>query len=540
MGLKNNLGIIIPIIAGTSLLLSFQNCAKVSFSAIEEMQTLELSSIKDECLDDLSLPECQPKCNFNGRPMNFGESVRAYRDSSVPFGSTCEEEVKVCSGGSLSGFYSYASCSVDAPKACLFNGQTIESGNSVTVYLNSSEPFGSSCVSEVRSCLNGQLSGSYNYASCAVDAPKSCLFNGQTVAHGNSVVAYSTSTVPYGSNCVSESIVCVNGVLSGSSTFASCAVDAPKSCTFNGTQIAHGAAVTAYQASNVKYNETCIKEDKVCTNGGLSGNYTNASCTVDTPLACNFNGVQLAHGQSVTAFESSSVEYNQSCTSQTRSCTNGVLNGNYIYSSCGPKAPLACTFNGQQYAHGQSVTAYASATVPFGSTCSSEVRTCTNGTFSGGNNFATCNESAPLDCSLSGTTVRHGTTITAYLSPSSTSGCASIYLNRTCTNGNLSGSSSYMYASCVDLSSPPPPTPSGHTCNGDRQSYRTFTCGGVSNSSYLGIEYQGCNCVGGYDASGNGIDCVPQVNTNDAAYCPDGSVGQNPVIVKVNCTCKLN
>lgn len=53
-----------------------------------------------------------------------------------------------------------------------------------------------------------------------------------------------------------------------------------------------------------------------------------------------------------------------------------------------------CSLNGVTVSHGQSVTAYQKATVPFGSLCASEVRVCTNGVLSGTYAEKTC-ESAP-------------------------------------------------------------------------------------------------------------------------------------------------
>lgn len=56
------------------------------------------------------------------------------------------------------------------PASCTFNGQTIASGSSVTAYQSASVPYGSTCVSQTRTCSNGVLSGSYAYASCSVQA----------------------------------------------------------------------------------------------------------------------------------------------------------------------------------------------------------------------------------------------------------------------------------------------------------------------------------------------------------------------------------
>lgn len=50
-----------------------------------------------------------------------------------------------------------------------------------------------------------------------------------------------------------------------------------------GGTIAHGASVTAYQAASVVSPASCVSQTRTCTNGSLSGSYTNQSCTVVTP-----------------------------------------------------------------------------------------------------------------------------------------------------------------------------------------------------------------------------------------------------------------
>ncbi|MHB1086782.1 MAG: peptidoglycan-binding domain-containing protein [Minisyncoccota bacterium] len=57
------------------------------------------------------------------------------------------------------------------PASCVFNGQTVASGSSVTAYQSSSVPTGSQCVSQQRACANGTLSGTFASASCTVIAP---------------------------------------------------------------------------------------------------------------------------------------------------------------------------------------------------------------------------------------------------------------------------------------------------------------------------------------------------------------------------------
>ncbi len=69
---------------------------------------------------------------------------------------------------------------VGAPAGCLFDGQSVSHGASVTAYETSTVAFGQSCKAQSRTCSNGSLSGNYTYPTCSVGAPASCTFNGQT------------------------------------------------------------------------------------------------------------------------------------------------------------------------------------------------------------------------------------------------------------------------------------------------------------------------------------------------------------------------
>lgn len=60
-------------------------------------------------------------------------------------------------------------------------------------------------------------------------------------------------------------------------------------------------------------------------------------------------------------------------------------------------SPASCTFNGQTVASGASVTAYQSATVPYGSQCASQARTCNDGTLSGSYTNASCSVQQSAD-----------------------------------------------------------------------------------------------------------------------------------------------
>jgi hypothetical protein len=119
----------------------------------------------------------------------------------------------------------------------------------------------------------------------------------------------------------------------------------------------------------------------------------------------------LAHGQTVRAYLTSTVPYGQSCTAETRSCNNGTLYGSYTFGSCNPGQPASCNFNGTTIPHGGSVTAYQSPRAVTGvSTCQAQTRTCNNGTLWGSGDYASCTVEAPRSCrDLDGRVIAHGT-----------------------------------------------------------------------------------------------------------------------------------
>lgn len=57
---------------------------------------------------------------------------------------------------------------------CTFNGQAVANGSSVTAYQMQypMQNQGQSCISETRTCTNGALSGTYQYATCTLVTPE--------------------------------------------------------------------------------------------------------------------------------------------------------------------------------------------------------------------------------------------------------------------------------------------------------------------------------------------------------------------------------
>ncbi len=391
------------------LIIPFQNCGKVQFKQTETVA--EKASLASEAGDIPvdRLPTSVsiiPECKFNGVVVPEGQSQTAFQNSSVAFQKQCVSEQRTCMNGTLSGSYNFSSCAENLPASCLFNGTTYKHDEVVLAYKVSSVAFGSSClaVSEQRVCKNGQLSGSYNFGSCQVGAPAACLFDGKTLNHGETVSSFQNSAVAFGETCVNETRACTNGMLSGSFNFGMCEIDKPLSCSFNGATLAHGESAKAYVSSTTAFGNSCVSEDRICSNGALSGSNEFASCEVAKPAMCLFNGVTIAHGQPVNAFVSSTVAFGGSCKSESRICSNGILSGAAQFASCEVNKPAMCLFNGKTLAHGETVIGYAASSVPFGSVCSQQNRSCNNGVLSGQNQFSSCVVNAPVQKSASANT----------------------------------------------------------------------------------------------------------------------------------------
>jgi hypothetical protein len=117
---------------------------------------------------------------------------------------------------------------------------------------------------------------------------------------------------------------------------------AASSCTFNNQSISSGQSVTAYQAASVAFGATCTSQTRTCTNGTLSGTYVNPSCIVGAAQSCTFNNQSLSNGGSVTAYQSSSVAFGASCLSETRICANGTLSGSFVQHLFCERSGLLC------------------------------------------------------------------------------------------------------------------------------------------------------------------------------------------------------
>lgn len=238
-------------------------------------------------------------------------------------------------------------------------GAAVTNGSNVTAYQNATEPFGGTCTSQLRTCTTGTLSGTYTNQTCTVATSADCTAPwGATVTNGSSVNAYSTASVPAGFSCAANTRTCTNGILSGSGNFATCAAQTTRNIAVTVTQAGTGtvSGITVSGTGATCVGTTCTVDNAwtgtltatgTCSGGGsvsgtsstiiasaTSAGITLASCTGPVcPLPWDAS-TSIASGGSVTAYLASSVLSPSTCTSELRFCNDGALSGTYANQSC--------------------------------------------------------------------------------------------------------------------------------------------------------------------------------------------------------------
>lgn len=104
---------------------------------------------------------------------------------------------------------------------------------------------------------------------------------------------------------------------------------------FTGSSLAHGQSVTAWMSASVAWNAACQSEQRACNDGVLGGSYANPSCLIEPALACSLPwGGSIGHGETITAYTQALVPFETECPSQQRGCINGDLSGTASVQVC--------------------------------------------------------------------------------------------------------------------------------------------------------------------------------------------------------------
>jgi hypothetical protein len=91
-----------------------------------------------------------------------------------------------------------------------------------------------------------------------------CAVAGQSLAEGDTITMYATANVPFGSSCLAEERICSNGVLSGSYSYQSCAMSPARTCALGNQIIPHEGSIMAYADPA---NGTCATQERTCNEG---------------------------------------------------------------------------------------------------------------------------------------------------------------------------------------------------------------------------------------------------------------------------------
>ena len=266
-----------------------------------------------------SLSSCNNQWNSCSLPRWWSianwQSVIAYQNW---INWVCNSEARYCSNWVLNGSYSLQSCNYQSNSCSLPRWWSIANWQSVLAYQN----WNWNCNSERRYCTNWNLNWSYSLSSCNNQWNSCSLPRWWSIANWQSVLAYSNA---YGV-CSSERRYCSNWVLNGSYIQQFCTIQ-NNSCSLpRWWTIAHGQSIEAF----LNPTSPCTKEIRLCTNGVLNWSFGYSSCTLSQNSCSLPRWWSIAHGQSVTAYLSST----SPCYQESRYCNNGTLNGSYWYNSC--------------------------------------------------------------------------------------------------------------------------------------------------------------------------------------------------------------
>jgi len=104
---------------------------------------------------------------------------------------------------------------------------------------------------------------------------------GVLLDHGQSVLAFASPTVAWSSACSSQERLCEDGVLGGTFTYPSCARLDPVACILPwGGTLAHAGSAIAYAQPLATPASPCIPQERVCSDGQLSGSFTAETCMI--------------------------------------------------------------------------------------------------------------------------------------------------------------------------------------------------------------------------------------------------------------------
>lgn len=196
-----------------------------------------------------------PQCSLPwGGTVASGSAVTAYQAPSVACGGSCQSEVRRCANGVLSGSYTSQSCSVLPVSGGWGPWYDVSSCNGTCGAASKTQQ--RDCNNPAPACGGASCVGSGTQTvSCSLPGCSNCVTPwGATVAAGDSVTAYASPLVACDGSCTGEVRTCVNGVLSGSYGNQSCS---QQTCSGGTPYCQSGRCVECTTASQCAAGASC-------------------------------------------------------------------------------------------------------------------------------------------------------------------------------------------------------------------------------------------------------------------------------------------
>lgn len=310
---------------------------------------------------------------------------------------------------------------------CDHNGTVVADGEIKKFYKSTTASCANQCASRDLRCRSGKMEDVlepnkvswtqvYKNMSCTHVPCSACVTPwGDTVAHGATTKAYSQSEVACGSTCVSKTLTCDNGALTGadlaSFRFGTCSVIPCANCELpSGDIIVHGTSPYTYTAAQSTCTQTCsaFRKRATCNNGVVTGVDINvhkfSGCVQKSCSTCKLPcGSTLSSGGKRSCYKNAAPSFcGESCLNESMEfmCDDGVVKKSdgetiseaeqalYKTSYCNDIAACSsCKLpDGTAVVDGTRKSFFRVRSVPCGQQCMSTTNsialTCSNGVFS--------------------------------------------------------------------------------------------------------------------------------------------------------------
>lgn len=303
-------------------------------------------------------PYCRPvgsaPCEYNvtGKPTVFishNAPAKFYNTNEVDLDQNCETFAtsRYCSNGSFFGdqAFSHTSCVKRQPLNCSVGNVPVLHRTSVKFFQSASVAYDEECTSEMRSCYNGNLTGSYTIpdGGCTKRTARNCTLDGETILHGptNAKPFFKSSTVPFGQTCVPKNRSCTDGVIGSENSeyvFKGCVTQNASNCTFDGISVGHNLTAPAYKSNLTPATLRCDDPSNMvqrrCFNSVMDAaqsEFRFSSCRQDLPVSCTTaDGKTIDGGTTVTLYKTTGMYPPTRCSDNNNSETvQCLVNGTF-------------------------------------------------------------------------------------------------------------------------------------------------------------------------------------------------------------------